>query len=218
MEDGILHFPEGVRGDDVGTGLVGMVALREDRKTATSVSNRIWKCWTSKEISCTISLSTSQCNMRQPQHISTLRIPLEWPYLLSARQRTMPDWATGLLSQDHTSGGLPPLPKKSESISPGTLALWRSGPTLTLTLIPATARKTPLRHRIRSIQPKPQDPAWWGNAPEVVLDGSCHDWARLEKRWMRFRGRDERLERPSYLWRWLTATGSPVEGQSRQRS
>jgi hypothetical protein len=41
MEDGILHFPEGVRGDDVGTGLVGMVALREDRKTATSVSNRI---------------------------------------------------------------------------------------------------------------------------------------------------------------------------------
>jgi hypothetical protein len=30
----------------------------------------------------------SQRNMLQPQRISTLRIPLEWPYLLSARQRT----------------------------------------------------------------------------------------------------------------------------------
>jgi len=45
MEDDILHFPEGVREDDVvRTGLVGMVALREDRKTATSVSSRIWQC------------------------------------------------------------------------------------------------------------------------------------------------------------------------------
>ena len=42
MEDDILHFPEGVHEDDVvGTGLDGMVALREDRKTATSVPNRI---------------------------------------------------------------------------------------------------------------------------------------------------------------------------------
>jgi hypothetical protein len=42
MEDDILHFLEGVYEDSVvRTGLVGMVALREDRKTATSVSNRI---------------------------------------------------------------------------------------------------------------------------------------------------------------------------------
>ena len=34
MEDDILHFPEGVLVDDViGAGLVGIVALREDRKT-----------------------------------------------------------------------------------------------------------------------------------------------------------------------------------------
>ena len=33
MEDDILHFPEGVLVDDViGAGLVGIVALREDRK------------------------------------------------------------------------------------------------------------------------------------------------------------------------------------------
>ena len=34
MEDDVLHFPEGVLVDDViGAGLVGIVALRENRKT-----------------------------------------------------------------------------------------------------------------------------------------------------------------------------------------
>jgi hypothetical protein len=38
-------FPKGVHEDDVvRTGLVRMVALREHRKTTTSVSNRIWQC------------------------------------------------------------------------------------------------------------------------------------------------------------------------------
>jgi len=41
MEDDILHFPEGVHEDDVGTRIV---ALREDRKTITLVFNRIWQC------------------------------------------------------------------------------------------------------------------------------------------------------------------------------
>jgi hypothetical protein len=54
MEDDILHFLEGVHEDDVvGTGLNGIVAIQEDRKTATSVSNRIWQCRISREISCT---------------------------------------------------------------------------------------------------------------------------------------------------------------------
>jgi hypothetical protein len=57
MEDDILHFLEGVHEDNVGTGLIGMVALREDRKTATSVSNRILNF---RRNQLHISLSTSQ--------------------------------------------------------------------------------------------------------------------------------------------------------------
>ena len=65
MEDDILHFPEGVHEDDVvGTGLVGMVALREERKTATSVSNRIWQF---AGEGCTIPISSDRIAFKGPR-------------------------------------------------------------------------------------------------------------------------------------------------------
>jgi hypothetical protein len=95
MEDGILHFPEGVRGDDVGNGgtprrpqnchLSHLKMLNFKRNQLHNQPVYLLGLHHLDDF------TSSQCNMRQPQHISTLRIPLEWPYLLSARQRTMPD-------------------------------------------------------------------------------------------------------------------------------
>ena len=103
MEDDILHFPEGAHEDDV-VGNLGqdllewwysekiaklppqcLIASRNVELQEKSVARQPVYL---PELHHLDDFTFSQRNILQPQHISRLRIPLEWPYLLSTHQRT----------------------------------------------------------------------------------------------------------------------------------